>query len=228
MGRSIPLRDGELTLGRSRGCSLVLQDPSVSRGHALLFVHDGKVTLQDLRSSNGTYVNGRRLVGETEVVDGDRMVLGETEIFLRRADGATEGLPPRTAEIQPFCPACGQPVDPEASSCPGCGKPLRGRLPRRSEAIGLGEVLPVGDVLSASSSGSWEATRHRPGEAGAAPEAAGVEGSPAGLPGLPSAEPGPEPTSTVAVPAASGPEEADRPARAGLWRRVSARLHRRD
>src|ERR1044071_1966681 len=83
-GRSIPLAEGALPRGRSPGGGVVLQDPSVSRGHALLFIRAGKVTLQDLRSSNGTYVNGRRLQAETEVAEGDRMVLGETEIFLRR------------------------------------------------------------------------------------------------------------------------------------------------
>src|ERR1700712_4075951 len=82
--RRIDLREGEVPLGRSRGCGVVLRDPSVSRGHALLSVRQGRVTLQDLRSSNGTYVNGKRLDKETVVEDGDRLVIGETELFLRR------------------------------------------------------------------------------------------------------------------------------------------------
>src|SRR4051812_42998331 len=82
--RRIDLHDGEFTLGRSRGCGVVLRDPSVSRGHALLCVAGGRVTLQDLRSSNGTFVNGRRLDGEVTLAADDRLVLGETELFLRR------------------------------------------------------------------------------------------------------------------------------------------------
>ena len=88
--RRVALREGEFTIGRSRGCGVVRRDPSVRRGHALLCVSRGKVTLQDLRSSNGTYVNGKRLDGEVALAAGDRLVLGETELFLRWADSRGE------------------------------------------------------------------------------------------------------------------------------------------
>jgi predicted component of type VI protein secretion system len=161
-GRRVDLLEGEHTLGRSRGCGVVLRDPSVSRGHALLSMRDGAITLQDLQSSNGTYVNGRRLEAEVRLVAGDRLILGETELFLRRSEtaGSGNGAPP-AAEPGLFCPSCGVPLPASAESCPACGSSLAGaRVPRRSEAIALGEVLPVGEVLGASS-GSWDETRFR-------------------------------------------------------------------
>lgn len=171
-GRRVDLRSGEYTLGRSRGCGVVLRDPSVSRGHALLSVRDGAVTLQDLQSSNGTYVNGRRLEAEVRLAPGDRVIVGETELFLRRQTAGLEGLEggaagrrPPTAEHALFCPACGTPLPAGAEGCEACGRPLGAeRTPRRSEALALGEVLPVGEVLGAAS-GSWDETRFRQGMA---------------------------------------------------------------
>ncbi|MEA2694866.1 MAG: hypothetical protein QOJ16_4253 [Acidobacteriota bacterium] len=188
--RRIDLREGEVTLGRSRGCGVVLRDPSVSRGHALLSVRQGRVTLQDLRSSNGTYVNGKRLDKETVVEDGDRLVIGETELYLRRVrDGQAGPDGPggrriETGEASLFCPACGLPIHGSAGGrCPGCGAELSlGRLPRISEAIGLGEVLPVGEVLGASSSDSWDRTGFRQQAARAAAGAREVLTPPVPLP----------------------------------------------
>lgn len=88
-GRRVALREGETTLGRSRGCGVVVKDPAVSRGHALVWVRGDRVTVQDLRSSNGTYLNGERVEAETPMAEGDRLTVGETQAFLRfaRDDG---------------------------------------------------------------------------------------------------------------------------------------------
>ena len=88
-GRRVELREGETTLGRSRGCGVVVKDPAVSRGHALVWVRGDRVTVQDLRSSNGTYLNGERVEAETPMAEGDRLTVGETQAFLRfaRDDG---------------------------------------------------------------------------------------------------------------------------------------------
>ena len=49
--------DGSYLIGRGAGCRIHLPDPDVSERHALLILRDGTATLQDLDSSNGTYVN---------------------------------------------------------------------------------------------------------------------------------------------------------------------------
>ncbi len=82
-GRSVALVEGETTLGRSRGCGIVLADPCISRVHALVAVRSGRVYLQDLRSSNGTFVGGERIVGEREIMEGDRIAIGNYDLLLR-------------------------------------------------------------------------------------------------------------------------------------------------
>jgi hypothetical protein len=69
------LEQARLVIGRSSGCQLVLTDDTVSRRHAELFTEEGRWLLRDLDSSNGTWLNGRRVV-EAEVRPGDILHLG--------------------------------------------------------------------------------------------------------------------------------------------------------
>lgn len=73
------LNSPSLTIGRSRECDLALDDPSVSRRHAELRVEGGAWVLTDLRSTNGTFVNGKR-VDRLALSDGDRITLGQSEL----------------------------------------------------------------------------------------------------------------------------------------------------
>lgn len=78
--------DGELILGRERGTAdLVLDDPGVSRRHARVLSEDDGVLVEDLGSSNGTYVNGRRISGPVELDAGDELQLGATVVGVHRA-----------------------------------------------------------------------------------------------------------------------------------------------
>jgi FHA domain len=65
----------EMVIGRSSSCDLVLHDPNVSRRHARLFFREGKWIIVDLDSTNGTYINGRR-IGRSELLPGDLLALG--------------------------------------------------------------------------------------------------------------------------------------------------------
>jgi len=69
----------ELMVGRHRECEVVLQNLSVSRRHARLIFRDGHWVLQDLASTNGTTVNGRR-VGRCELRPGDWVTLGDERL----------------------------------------------------------------------------------------------------------------------------------------------------
>jgi FHA domain-containing protein/uncharacterized protein DUF1707 len=75
------LATGQITLGRSSSCQLVLSDATVSRRHAALVVRDGTWRVVDLDSSNGTWVNGRRVI-EAEVRPGDELRLGAARLLL--------------------------------------------------------------------------------------------------------------------------------------------------
>lgn len=81
-GKRFPLASGSIFIGRQSECDLPLDDIKVSRRHAALAARDGFFYLDDLGSTNGTYVNGRR-VGRTKIVPGDRITLGNSVLELR-------------------------------------------------------------------------------------------------------------------------------------------------
>lgn len=69
----------ELLVGRHHRCDVVLGDLSVSRRHAKVVFRDGHWVIQDLGSTNGTIVNGRR-VGRCELRPGDRVLIGAARL----------------------------------------------------------------------------------------------------------------------------------------------------
>jgi pSer/pThr/pTyr-binding forkhead associated (FHA) protein len=69
-------------IGRDAGDGLALRDPEVSRRHARVSAHDGVAYLEDLRSSNGTFLNERRVRQSIEVQPGDVIDVGTTRIVL--------------------------------------------------------------------------------------------------------------------------------------------------
>jgi hypothetical protein len=82
-GASFALAD-ELTMGRAAGCAVSLSDDTyVSQLHARVFSRDGMVFLEDLGSTNGTYLNGQRVQGAVAVHTGDRLQVGSTILEAR-------------------------------------------------------------------------------------------------------------------------------------------------
>ena len=76
-------------MGRERGEIRFLHDGYVSGSHAVLSQASGQVTLRDLGSSNGTYVNGRRVAEPQPLEDGDRIRFGPRASFVVRYGGKT-------------------------------------------------------------------------------------------------------------------------------------------
>src|SRR5262245_11210381 len=72
---------GRSVVGRSRGCDVVMTQPTVSRRHLELRAVDGAWLAVDLGSSNGTWLMGRR-VGRARVTPGDELVLGDHSVVL--------------------------------------------------------------------------------------------------------------------------------------------------
>jgi hypothetical protein len=69
----------ELTVGRAAGCQIALADDTyVSQLHARVFERSGQVYVEDLGSTNGTYVNGHRVSAPTPVQKGDSLQVGST------------------------------------------------------------------------------------------------------------------------------------------------------
>src|SRR5688572_9220268 len=81
---------GEVVIGRSPDCQVVLKDFGISRQHARLVVDDDGVRIQDLKSKNGTSVNGTTVM-EAVLQDGDRILLGKFQLtFGRSLEGKVE------------------------------------------------------------------------------------------------------------------------------------------
>jgi pSer/pThr/pTyr-binding forkhead associated (FHA) protein len=74
------LGQGEFVIGRSAECQLALDDPLVSRKHAVLVVGLDSVMIKDLGSRNGVVVNGAKIDTSRVLVDGDRIVIGSQEM----------------------------------------------------------------------------------------------------------------------------------------------------
>lgn len=89
--RSIPLQRGEIIMGRSRSCQVLVDDMLVSRQHARLFVSSDSVFVEDYDSSNGVIVNESVIVGATRLKDGDRLILGSQEYVIRSTPAPSVG-----------------------------------------------------------------------------------------------------------------------------------------
>ncbi|HSJ34473.1 MAG TPA: FHA domain-containing protein [Acidimicrobiia bacterium] len=70
-------------LGRSDEADIVLDDPYASEFHLRLVASEGGLTLHDLGSTNGTYLNGRRVTAPTELRRGDAVQVGKTVMEVR-------------------------------------------------------------------------------------------------------------------------------------------------
>ena len=81
----VSLGPDPILIGRDPQNDVVLDDRRVSRKHAEIRLRLGRYTLYDLQSTNGTYVNGRR-VAEKVLDDGDRISIGGLELLFRAAD----------------------------------------------------------------------------------------------------------------------------------------------
>ena len=98
VGLSYP--DGaEITIGREIGNSIApVAAEGLSRRHAKIVFRDGKWTIEDLGSTNGTFVNGKKIDSPAEIKPGDKISCGKFGI-------AVETLPAPVADIVPELPA---------------------------------------------------------------------------------------------------------------------------
>jgi hypothetical protein len=77
-GRTYELGD-EVTVGRAPGCQVALtDDTTASQLHARIFRKDGRLMVEDLGSTNGTFVNRKRVTGAHTIRKGDRIQVGAT------------------------------------------------------------------------------------------------------------------------------------------------------
>ncbi len=84
------LPDTEIIIGRSSDLDMVLVEDMVSRKHAKIGTHDGEISIMDLGSTNGTFVNGER-VKKSRLKEGDRILIGTSIVkLISSADAALD------------------------------------------------------------------------------------------------------------------------------------------
>ncbi|MFO0590990.1 MAG: ATPase, T2SS/T4P/T4SS family [Polyangiaceae bacterium] len=115
----------EINVGRVQGNDLMLPKGNVSKRHARLLFRDGRFIVTDLKSTNGTYVNGRKISQATIVREGDKIYIGDFVLRIEAAPGTSLSAsdPPRPEEPlvrdptpQPLRDASQPPADPPSSS----------------------------------------------------------------------------------------------------------------
>ena len=80
-GRVFLLSD-EVTVGRAAGCQVTLDDTYASQMHARLYRRDGQLLVEDLGSTNGTWLNRQKVTGPLVIQRGDRLQVGNTVMEL--------------------------------------------------------------------------------------------------------------------------------------------------
>ena len=88
---------GELTLGRAEEAGLVIDDPEISRTHAVIAPTPKGIEIRDLSSLNGTWVNGERIKTPTALAPGDVVKIGKTRIEVLAAGGQALVPPARSS-----------------------------------------------------------------------------------------------------------------------------------
>jgi pSer/pThr/pTyr-binding forkhead associated (FHA) protein len=83
-GTSLGLADDQITIGRANDATLVLHDDYASSRHARLFPQDGQWIVEDLGSTNGTYLDRQKVTRPTPVPPGVPIRIGKTVMELRR------------------------------------------------------------------------------------------------------------------------------------------------
>jgi pSer/pThr/pTyr-binding forkhead associated (FHA) protein len=81
---SVRLRKTATLIGRQKGCDIRIPSDEISRRHCLLYLDKGKLTVEDLNSANGTFLNGQRIQNREMLKPGDRITVGP---LVFRVDG---------------------------------------------------------------------------------------------------------------------------------------------
>lgn len=90
----IPVLFWENSIGRSKGSDICVNDPAVSRDHCVLLRRQEGWLVSDIGSKSGTYVNGKKAKGRTQVLIDDEITVGTTTFVLKRGDEFQDRIRP--------------------------------------------------------------------------------------------------------------------------------------
>ncbi len=127
-GAAFTLEGDQLTIGRDSVNEIVINDAEISRRHARLTFQGGKYVLEDLGSTNGTFVNGQRLAGPRVLKAGEVVSFGEQIVMVFEATNFDAG-----ATV----------VSPRASAVPPVSRPVMAPPPPPVEYVGSIPASPA-------------------------------------------------------------------------------------
>ncbi|MEO0322522.1 MAG: FHA domain-containing protein, partial [Myxococcota bacterium] len=127
--RRVEFDKSEVTIGRVQGNDVILPKGNVSKRHSRIVLKDGRFIVVDLKSTNGTYVNGRKITSPLVVKPGDKVYIGDFILTVEEgplADGSSPPVPeparlpapapaPRPAPAPSVRPAPPQAAPPQAA-----------------------------------------------------------------------------------------------------------------
>ena len=164
--RRLDFSKPELTVGRVNGNDIVLAKRNVSKQHARLSLDDEKAVVVDLNSTNGTWVNGRKITAPHPLKSGDKIYIADFIITLEEDGTATKGsvVPEGLSEPPPpRSKAPSRSLSPKTSRPARSALPPRGRTSRLQDSCSREECLDslvAGvAVVSAIENASWSRER---------------------------------------------------------------------
>src|SRR5581483_1707915 len=137
----------EVTIGRVQGNDIILPKGNVSKRHSRIVLKDGKFIIVDLKSTNGTYVNGRKITSPLVVKSTDKIYIGDFILSIEDAAGAAASTseeapaavaPPARAPAPPPPP---RPTRPSlgAGNVPSAAAPVRDEVSAPEVSVGAEE-----------------------------------------------------------------------------------------
>jgi pilus assembly protein CpaF len=119
-----------ITIGRMKGNDIVLPKGNVSKKHSRISIIDGSLFISDMNSTNGTYVNGRKVAGEQPITENDKIYIGD---FILQVQATQSAGQPAAGQ-----PAAGQPpAAPPAPPANGSKPPAPPAAPDLGHSSGL-------------------------------------------------------------------------------------------
>ncbi|MDQ3038016.1 MAG: FHA domain-containing protein, partial [Myxococcota bacterium] len=91
--RRLDFDKNEVTIGRVQGNDIILPKGNVSKRHSRIVLKDNRFIVVDLKSTNGTYVNGRKITSPLVVKSGDKIYIGDFIMTLEEAAGVQPSPP---------------------------------------------------------------------------------------------------------------------------------------
>ena len=124
-GQTFDLIKPVAVIGREAGNEIVIEDPQVSRHHAKLTLQGASYVVEDLGSTNGTFLDGRRIMTPAPLLIGSKIGLGDTVVLEVQPGGVSEQpvIPPPPAPAYSPAPSYGVPAPPYGSPLPPYGAP---------------------------------------------------------------------------------------------------------